>query len=66
MRLRNAALVAILASGELIGVVDGQNTTADWPQWRGPNRDGTLATFVEPKTWPERLTERWKIDVGTG
>jgi outer membrane protein assembly factor BamB len=66
MRLRNAALVAILAAGELIGVVDGQNTTADWPQWRGPNRDGTIATFVEPRTWPERLTERWKIDVGTG
>ena len=66
MRLRNAALVAIVAAGELTGVVAAQNTAADWPQWRGPNRDGTLATFVEPRTWPERLTERWKIDVGTG
>src|ERR1700681_2811459 len=66
MRVKNAALVWIVASWGLTGVVTGQNATADWPQWRGPNRDGTLATFVEPKTWPERLTERWKIEVGTG
>ena len=66
MKLKNAALVLIVASCGLTGVVTGQNATADWPQWRGPNRDGTLATFVEPRTWPERLNERWKIEVGTG
>ena len=38
---------------------------ADWPQWRGTNRDGA-ASFVEPARWPEQLTERWKIDVGLG
>ena len=36
------------------------------PQWRGPNRDGTLAAFAEPKAWPEQLTQRWKVEVGTG
>jgi outer membrane protein assembly factor BamB len=39
---------------------------ADWPQWRGPNRDGTGAVFTEPAKWPEKLTERWKITVGGG
>jgi outer membrane protein assembly factor BamB len=39
---------------------------ADWPQWRGPNRDGTGAVFTEPAQWPEKLTERWKISVGSG
>ena len=38
----------------------------DWPQWRGPNRDGAAASFSTPASWPERLTERWKIEVGLG
>ena len=37
----------------------------DWPQWRGPNRDGQIR-ITEPKTWPERLTTKWKITVGEG
>jgi outer membrane protein assembly factor BamB len=43
-----------------------QNQTSEWPQWRGPNRDGVVPSFSEPRTWPEQLTRRWKIDVGTG
>ena len=32
---------------------------ADWPQWRGPNRDGATRDFVVPKTWPATLKEAW-------
>jgi outer membrane protein assembly factor BamB len=39
---------------------------ADWPQWRGPNRDGVAGSFTEPARWPETLTERWKTTVGSG
>ena len=39
---------------------------ADWPQWRGPNRDGVAPMLVEPKTWPEKLSRRWKVAVGEG
>ena len=56
----------IIAVAGLTGVVGGQKPSPDWPQWRGPNRDGTLATFAEPKAWPDQLTQRWKIEVGTG
>ena len=38
----------------------------DWPQWRGANRDGKVAGFTAPATWPETLIEKWKTTVGSG
>ena len=38
----------------------------DWPQWRGPNRDGKAAEFTAPATWPKALTQKWKTNVGLG
>jgi outer membrane protein assembly factor BamB len=38
----------------------------DWPQWRGPNRDGVVASFTAPNVWPEKLKTIWKIQVGIG
>jgi outer membrane protein assembly factor BamB len=38
----------------------------DWPQWRGPNRDGKATGFTAPETWPKTLTQKWKITVGLG
>jgi outer membrane protein assembly factor BamB len=39
---------------------------ADWPQWRGPNRDGQAVGFDAPATWPKELTEGWQVEVGLG
>ncbi len=39
---------------------------ADWPQWRGPNRDGAVKDFVAPAVWPEKLKLVWKTEVGSG
>jgi outer membrane protein assembly factor BamB len=55
------ALIAAFTAGAA-----AQNAGPDWPQWRGPQRDGTLTSFTEPKTWPAALTQRWKIPVGEG
>ncbi len=38
----------------------------DWPQWRGPNRDGKVSGFTAPQKWPKELTQKWKVTVGTG
>ncbi|HEY1189954.1 MAG TPA: PQQ-binding-like beta-propeller repeat protein [Gemmata sp.] len=38
----------------------------DWPQWRGPNRDGRATDFQAPKEWPKELTQKWKVTVGDG
>ncbi len=39
---------------------------ADWPQWRGPNRDSKIAGFTAPATWPKELSQKWKAAVGVG
>ena len=37
---------------------------ADWPQWRGPNRDGIAPeTFAWPAGEPKEL---WRVSVGAG
>ena len=59
-------LIALVGVASLTAVVMAQQAGGDWPQWRGPNRDGTLAAFAEPKSWPDQLTKRWKIEIGTG
>ena len=35
----------------------------DWPQWRGPARDGHVAWIGE---WPDELAKRWQVTVGEG
>ncbi len=38
----------------------------NWPQWRGVHRDGKAEGFTAPATWPEALTQKWKVEVGPG
>ncbi|HEX8560449.1 MAG TPA: PQQ-binding-like beta-propeller repeat protein [Pyrinomonadaceae bacterium] len=40
--------------------------SAEWPQWRGPNRDGLAAGVAPPAAWPKELKPRWKVTVGIG
>jgi outer membrane protein assembly factor BamB len=39
---------------------------SDWPQFRGANRDGKAGDFSAPDTWPQSLTQKWKVTVGEG
>src|SRR5262245_15485863 len=48
------------------GAMAAQGSPQDYPQWRGLNRDGAASAFVEPTSWPDSLTRRWKVEVGEG
>lgn len=54
------------AAAGLSATLAGQARLPEWPQWRGPRRDGVVAVFREPATWPEHLTRQWSIEVGLG
>ncbi len=58
-------IVVVMVTGAVIATT-GKASAQDWPQWRGPNRDAKAADFKAPATWPQELTQRWKVDVGDG
>lgn len=53
-------------AGCALAVAAASASAQDWPQWRGPNRDGKAARFNAPATWPKELTRKWKVTVGDG
>jgi outer membrane protein assembly factor BamB len=65
MRNKLCCLIGVLVGGvALLGA--SRVSAADWPQWRGPNRDNKVAGFTAPATWPKELTQKWKTTVGLG
>ena len=57
--------MAAMAGGVIL-LGAGGALAQDWPQWRGPNRDGKASGFTAPEKWPATLTQKWKATVGTG
>lgn len=62
-RTRLSLKFLLLSAAVLLSSISSH---ADWPQWRGPNRDGLVKTAVIPATWPKTLKEEWKVTVGIG
>ena len=60
IRYPKISILMGLVSFTLVGLA------ADWPQWRGPDRDGILRSFEHPDSWPSQLRLAWKIPVGIG
>jgi outer membrane protein assembly factor BamB len=57
---------APLLIGMLLASSGVAMAVADWPQWRGPNRDGLVSGASIPRTWPKELKQEWKVNVGVG
>ncbi|HJR59710.1 MAG TPA: PQQ-binding-like beta-propeller repeat protein [Vicinamibacterales bacterium] len=53
-------LVALIAASH-VAIIGAQ-----WPQWRGPNRDGVVAAANVPASWPASPTLKWTQKVGEG
>jgi outer membrane protein assembly factor BamB len=64
MRKHKSAVVAVLMAFVFAAVA----IAADWPQWRGPQRDGISKETGLLKQWPENgPPELWRVaDVGDG
>jgi outer membrane protein assembly factor BamB len=54
-----AAALALLFLATVAALAD------NWPQWRGPQRDG-VASLDHAGAWPEKLKQQWKVEVGEG
>jgi outer membrane protein assembly factor BamB len=66
MTVQSCARIACFVAAGWTVAVGAQGPTTDWPQWRGPNRDGSVPSFTAPRRWPDSLTKRWQVEVGIG
>jgi outer membrane protein assembly factor BamB len=56
-----------LAVAVLLAAAGSTVSADDWPQWRGPRRNGVAENAVIPAEWPKIApTPRWRIEVGEG
>ncbi len=64
--MKNANQSRALMVGCVILLIGNCVFAQDWPQWRGPNRDGKVSGFTAPQEWPKEFTQKWKVTVGAG
>jgi outer membrane protein assembly factor BamB len=71
-RARLQACLTLGVGSWALGVVTAlsvsTSASAQWPQWRGPSRNGTVAAASTPK-WPaspQGWKRAWRVDVGEG
>ena len=74
MNVKRASAVVLVGAGLLLPAgafswlptFGGTITVwAQWPQWRGPSRNGIVPAASTPK-WPDAWKRAWRTDVGEG
>ena len=55
-----------IAIGVLVLGISAQAAAQEWPQWRGPSRDGLVAASVVPTSWPNAVRRGWTFEIGEG
>ena len=64
--MKNTNQSRVVMVGCVILLIASCVVAQDWPQWRGPNRDGKVSGFTAPREWPKEFTQKWKVTVGAG
>ena len=64
--MRNKKWFIVFMAGVLVLSCSTSISAQDWPQWRGPDRDGRVGGFDAPDNWPSELSKQWQETVGTG
>lgn len=59
--MQKKLFVVLLVSGGAAAA-----SAQDWPQWRGPLRDGVAAPSASRPSWPAALRQAWKVPAGIG
>ncbi|HEX8910765.1 MAG TPA: PQQ-binding-like beta-propeller repeat protein [Humisphaera sp.] len=68
-RLARRLAIAVLVAAPALSasMFASAAAAADWPQWRGPNRDGHAAAGAKlPASFPAKPAVAWKADIGFG
>ncbi|WP_172683293.1 hypothetical protein [Verrucomicrobium spinosum] len=63
MKPNVARLFACWISISAITGVTASQASANWPQFRGPNRDAVSQDPKVPSTWSASENLRWKLDL---
>jgi outer membrane protein assembly factor BamB len=63
---RSKLVFKLLLTISLLSLILSAFAAQDWPQWRGPNRDGVVSPSAEPQVWPDELKQKWQVHVGIG
>jgi len=51
----------VVGIGAALLLTECSGLSQDWPQWRGPNRDGVVHGVAVPAKWPKTLKEEWEV-----
>ena len=63
MHLRRISVAALCAAGTILGA--HTLVASDWPEWRGPSRDGRSAETGLPDSWsPAGDNLSWRVPIG--
>ncbi len=64
--MNSTAARIIILSQVLVFCASAPLCANDWPQFRGPRRDGIVPGITLSAEWPERLAVRWQKALGIG